>query len=175
MAMREGPAMDFRKSLAEAWAVNNRMNVYLLEHLSEEAWRAQPPGGKGRTIAAIFAHIHNVRHMWLSVSARETRIPAKLDRDKCTPKQVAEALEKSSEVIARLLEEAAARPDGKVKDFRPDVVHFFGYIVTHEAHHRGQIAMLARQTGHPLPEAAGFGMWEWGKMWKEMGFEKGRK
>jgi hypothetical protein len=27
---------------------------------------------------------------------------------------------------------------------------------------RGQITMLARQVGHPLPQKAMFGMWEWG-------------
>jgi uncharacterized damage-inducible protein DinB len=32
----------------------------------------------------------------------------------------------------------------------------------HDAHRRGQIAMLARQAGHPLPQKAMFGMSEWG-------------
>jgi hypothetical protein len=34
------------------------------------AWNAEPPGGKGRTIAAIAAHMHNVRHMWLVAAAK---------------------------------------------------------------------------------------------------------
>jgi uncharacterized damage-inducible protein DinB len=49
-----------------------------------------------------------------------------------------------------------------VKSFKPDVAAFFGYLIAHDAHHRGQIAMLARQVGHPLPQKAMFGMWEWG-------------
>ncbi|HWQ03658.1 MAG TPA: DinB family protein [Candidatus Nitrosotenuis sp.] len=169
---RPGAPLDFGKALLEAWAVNERMNQFLLENLSADAWRAAPPGGKGRTIAAIFAHIHNVRHMWLVVSAKGAKIPAKLERDTCTPKQVSAALAKSSEAISGLLAAALARPDGKVKDFRPDVVGMFGYMLSHEAHHRGQICMLARQTGHPLAQAAQFGLWEWGKLWRSLGFNR---
>jgi hypothetical protein len=36
------------------------------------------------------------------------------------------------------------------------------YLIAHDAHHRGQITMLARQVGHPIPQKATFGMWEWG-------------
>jgi uncharacterized damage-inducible protein DinB len=41
------------------------------------------------------------------------------------------------------------------------VAGFLGYLIAHDAHHRGQITMLARQLGHPLPQKAMFGMWEW--------------
>jgi hypothetical protein len=65
-----------------------------------------------------------------------------------------------------LLEQALAR-GGHVRDFKPDVVGFLGYCLAHEAHHRGQICLLARQLGRPLPQAAGFGLWEWKKRWLE--------
>jgi len=164
--------LDLKKAILEAYAVNERMNQFLLEHLDESAWRAEPPGGKGRPIAAIVAHIHNVRHMWLAVSAKELKIPPKLDRDKCTRKQAMAALAKSATCIAKLLEKGLADPEGRVKNFRPDVAGAFGYMVAHEAHHRGQICMLARQVGCPLPQAAGYGMWEWGKLWRELGFTR---
>jgi uncharacterized damage-inducible protein DinB len=35
-------------------------------------------------------------------------------------------------------------------------------LMAHEAHCRGQIAMLARQAGHAIPQKAMFGMREWG-------------
>jgi len=158
------------RALWEAYVVNEKVNQYLLEHLPDEAWRAEPPGGKGRPIAAIVAHIHNVRHMWLVVSAKDSTIPPKLDRDKCTKKQAMAALGKSAEAIRKLLEAGLNHPEGRVKNFRPDVAGAFGYMIAHEAHHRGQTCMLARQVGHALPKTAGFGMWEWGKLWRECGF-----
>src|SRR5204862_5712398 len=42
-----------------------------------------------------------------------------------------------------------------------DVGHVLTYFVAHEAHHRGQIVMIARQTGHRLPLATVGGLWQW--------------
>jgi uncharacterized damage-inducible protein DinB len=53
-----------------------------------------------------------------------------------------------------------------VKGFKPDVAGFVGYLIAHDAHHRGQISMLARQVGHPLSKKTMFGMWEWGSRGK---------
>ena len=173
MAMRPGPPRDLKQGILEAYAVNEQQNQVLLAGLDERAWRADPPTGRGRTIAAIFAHMHNVRHMWLVVSGKELGIkpPSKLDRDKCTRKQAAEALADSADAISEILEAGLQRADLKVKDFRPDVAGVLGYMIAHDAHHRGQAMMLARQVGFPLDEKIHFGMWDWGKLWKSLGFE----
>ena len=42
-----------------------------------------------------------------------------------------------------------------------DVGHVLTYFVAHEAHHRGQIVMVARQTGHRLPNTTTAGLWWW--------------
>jgi len=39
----------------------------------------------------------------------------------------------------------------------------------HEAHHRGQVCMLAHQLGFPLSKEINYGIWNWEKMWREMG------
>lgn len=161
---------DLKRSLLEAYAVNERLNQYLLENLDDPAWNAEPPGGKGRTIAGIAAHMHNVRHMWLAVAAKGKPLPDKLDRATVSRKEAMQALAKSAECCASLLSDALDHPEGKVKGFRPDVVGMFGYLLSHDAHHRGQICTLARQAGHPLTKQATFGMWEWGTRWKECGF-----
>jgi len=46
----------------------------------------------------------------------------------------------------------------------------FAYIISHDAHHRGQVCLLARQLGHPLPQNAMYSMWNWEKLWKKRGF-----
>jgi len=167
-ARAQAQALDLKQALLEAYAVNERINQYLLEHLDDAAWNAAPPGGKGRTIAAIAAHMHNVRHMWLVAAAKGKPLPDKLDRATVTRKAAMQALAESAESIAQLLTASLDHPAGLVKGFRPDVVGAFGYFISHDAHHRGQIAALARQLGYPLAKQAEFGMWEWGSRWKEI-------
>jgi uncharacterized damage-inducible protein DinB len=43
-------------------------------------------------------------------------------------------------------------------------------MFSHEAHHRGQILMLAHQLGYRLPYPA-YGIWWWDKLWKQAGFK----
>jgi uncharacterized damage-inducible protein DinB len=148
-------------ALLNAFETNNRINQYLIENVAQEAWKAKAADGKGRTIAAIVAHMHNVRVMWLKVAAKGSEIPAQLDRATVTPKQAVQGLEQSCKALSELMSRAL-ESDGRIKGFRPDVAGFLGYLIAHDAHHRGQIAMLARQLGHPLQQKVIFGMWEWG-------------
>jgi uncharacterized damage-inducible protein DinB len=147
------------EALLSAFDTNDRINHYLLESLPIEAWRAEPPGKKGRDVAGVVAHMHNVRVMWLK--ATKGRIPEQLDRFTVTPAQAKKALDASRTALRDVIQ-SALETDGRIKGFRPDVAGFFAYLVAHDAHHRGQIAMLARQAGHPIPQKAMFGMWEWG-------------
>lgn len=165
--MAKAASVDFvlPESLLTAFDTNDRINQYMIENLPAEAWRAEPPEGKGRTIAAIVAHIHNVRVMWLKAAAKGSKIPEQLERSSVTPVQALKGLEQSRAALSAVLK-SAMESDGRVKGFKPDVGGFFGYLVAHDAHHRGQICMLARQVGHPLPQKAMFGMWEWGSRGK---------
>ncbi len=147
-------------ALINAFNTNNRINLYLIENLPPVVWTAKPPDGKGRTIAAIVAHMHNVRVMWLK-AAKADEIPAQLDRATVTPAQAVRGLESSRNALGAIISRALSG-NGRIKNFRPDVAGFLGYLIAHDAHHRGQIAMLARQIGQPLPQKAMFGMWEWG-------------
>ncbi|MGH9497593.1 MAG: DinB family protein [Terriglobales bacterium] len=153
------------ESLLTAFDTNDRINQYMIENLPAEAWRAEPPEGKGRTVAAIVSHIHNVRVMWLKAAAKGSKIPEQLERSSVTPAQALKGLEQSRAALSAVLK-SAMEGDGRVKGFKPDVAGFFGYLVAHDAHHRGQICMLARQVGHALPQKAMFGMWEWGSRGK---------
>ena len=149
------------ESQLAAFAINNRINEYLIRNLPDEAWRAVPPGGKGRDIGAIFGHMHNVRLMWLKSAAKSAAMPDKLDVDTCTKEEAIRALDESWRALEVVLRNSLDG-DGRIKGFKPDVHAFMGYLFAHEGHHRGQITMLARQTGFPLSKSAGFGLWEWG-------------
>ncbi len=145
--------------LMGTWRINQRVNEYLIDELTELAWRAKPPGGKGRTIVEMFAHIHNVRLMWIKAAAKGAALPAKADPADLTRTAAKAALAESAGAVGKILEEGLA--SGKVPGFPPSAAAFLGYMLAHDSHHRGQVTMLARQVGHGLPAATGFGMWEW--------------
>lgn len=164
--------------LVESYAVNERMNQIVLEHLDPAAWHAKLPGSKGRTIAAIIAHVHNIRRKWLRLSAPHLKLPASLDRSTCTQKQARAALAESAARCCEMLSDALCRPQGRVEAFRrdgwarpwPPGAAMLAYMISHEAHHRGQVTMLAHQLGFPLPTKPAYGIWIWEKLWKECGF-----
>jgi uncharacterized damage-inducible protein DinB len=160
---RRGKApVDLANALVEAWETHERIHQFLLEELAPEAWSSPAPIGKGRTVRGIICHIHNVRLLWLASHAPGTSVPAKLERESATIEQAREALGQSARALATLLRQALA-DGGRLKDFKPDVVNFAAYAMAHEAHHRGQVCLVARALGQPLSQQAGFGLWEWRK------------
>jgi len=165
--------------LVETYAVNDAMNQHLLAHLNPDAWRAELPAADGhRTIAAIFAHLHNSRLVWLRHNAPHLKCPAPLDPYRSTMKQAASAHKKSAAQCLRMLADAlSVSPDRKVTKFSrgwlrpwPAGGTMFAYMFSHEAHHRGQILMLAHQLGYRIPVQTAAGIWHWDQLWKDHAF-----
>ncbi|MCB0658633.1 MAG: DinB family protein [Saprospiraceae bacterium] len=145
----------------ETWHIHNRINLYLLASLEEDHLNDMS-ASRGRTVGEQFAHIHNVRLMWLKVS-----MPERLESlDKFEKGQalnidvLSAALEKSGNAVADLLARGLA--EGRVKGFKPHPSAFLGYLISHESHHRGQILLSLKQSGHPVDKKIQFGIWEWG-------------
>jgi uncharacterized damage-inducible protein DinB len=168
---------EIRDALLETYASNDGMNQLILLRLDPAVWRAQLPGlkGKGRTIGAIFAHLHNIRRSWLRNSAPHLKCPPPLDPHRCTIKQAAAAHRKSAAQCLRMLSDALwATPDRRVSQFCRDGYAptwpaggtMFAYMFSHEAHHRGQVLMLAHQLGYRVAEP---NIWQWEKLWKQAG------
>ena len=165
-------------AVVQIFAVNERMNQVILEHLDPAAWNAKlpiKPAGSVRTIAAIFTHMHNVRTKWIRLTSPHLTVPAQLNRARCTPEQASGALAESAARCGEMLAEALG--DGGVKEFfrdgwaKPWPVgpEMLCYMISHEAHHRGQVCMLAHQLGYPLPMKVISGIWNWEKLWKGCG------
>lgn len=167
------------QSAARIFTANNHLNQVLIEHLSADAWKAKTPGNV-RTIAAIFTHMHNVRCKWIRLTAPHLKVPPQLNRSHCTQRQAQAALAQSGARCAEMLAEALSG-GGRAKKFlrdgwaRPWPVgpEMLCYMIAHEAHHRGQVCMLAHQLAFTLPDEVTSGMWNWEKVWKECGLPMG--
>jgi len=164
------------RAAVRIFAANERMNQMIIEHLDAAAWNAKPPG-KARSIAAIFTHVHNVRTKWVRLTAPHLKVPRQLQRADCTPRQARAGLAESAARCGEMLAEALGGGGGRIKKFvrdswaRPWPVgpEMLCYMISHEAHHRGQVLMLAHQMGFPLPKQVMYGIWNWEKLWKECG------
>jgi uncharacterized damage-inducible protein DinB len=159
-----------------AWRTNNRVTVFLVEHLPHELWNARLPEAPRRTVRMIAGHVHNARCMWIKTLGKEHGIaaPRAVNRHKVEPADLIAALERSSNGMLRLLRLGLDRggiiPGSKAYVWRNlplDVAHVLSYFVAHEGHHRGQIVMLARQLGYRLPPATAAGLWLWTKRSRE--------
>lgn len=144
----------------ETWNIHNRIHSFLLDALDEAALAAVPQP-KGRSVAAQFAHVHNVRKMWLAQAAPDLDAPLeKLEGPDWTADDLKKHLAASGDAIAALLQSAFEQ--GKVKGFRPHPSAFLGYLISHESHHRGQILLTLKQNGKLPSKKVLFGLWEWG-------------
>ncbi|MBS1531050.1 MAG: DinB family protein [Bacteroidetes bacterium] len=145
--------------LTETWQIHNRINIYLLEAIPEDNLN-DVSASKGRNVGEQFAHINNVRLMWLKVAnpALLEGLP-KIEKENITKQSLIEALNLSANAIETLIENAA---DGRIKGFKPHATAFLGYLISHESHHRGQIMLALKQSGHPVVQKVQYGLWEWG-------------
>jgi uncharacterized damage-inducible protein DinB len=186
------------QSAVQIFAANDRMNQILIEHLDPVVWSAKPPTAKPptakpsdkartRSIAAIFTHVHNVRCKWIRLTAPHLKVPPQLNRARCTPRQARAGLAASAARCTEMLAQALGggehshKNEGRIENFLRDGwarpwpvgVEMLCYMLAHEAHHRGQVCMLAHQLGFPLPSAVTSGIWNWEKLWKECGAPRG--
>jgi uncharacterized damage-inducible protein DinB len=169
------------RTAVQIFAANERMNQMLIEHLDPAVWTAKPPtatrSGKARSIAAIFTRMHNVRCKWVRLTAPHLKVPRQLDRAHCTPQQARTGLAESASRCSEMLAEALGSDGGRIKKFHrdgwakpwPAGPEMLCYMLSHEAHHRGQVSMFAHQLGFPLPMNVMSGIWNWEKLWKECG------
>jgi uncharacterized damage-inducible protein DinB len=161
------------EALIAAWRTSDRVTTYLIENLPNTLWPAGIPGAPRRTVRAIAAHIHNSRCMWIKMlGARHgVAVPKTVDVRRVRPAELARALSRSSAGMIALIRLGVARggtvPPAAWQNFPTDLVHFLSYFVAHEAHHRGQLCMLARQLGHRLPASVTGGLWQWKKRARE--------
>lgn len=145
--------------IIEAWQIHNRIHLYLLDAIPEDHLATKVE--KAKAVGDQFAHVHNVRLMWIKVAApdllgSQTKIEGKIDRE-----GLKQRLTESSVAIEKIFRRAGS-PDGKVKGFKPHAAAYLGYLVAHESFHRAHVELALRQAGQPLSDKVSYGTWEWG-------------
>ena len=168
--------IDLTDSLLKTWKTTNQISVYLIKNIPADLWSKKIPGYPRKTIGMLAIHLHNVRCAWINCIAKDKfkKALTRLDHREGTKKEVVIALNQSSKAMLQLLKNCIDNA-GKLPskppwlNFPGDVMHLLTYMIAHEAHHRGQIIMAARQLDHPLTTEVNDGLWQWTKRLKESG------
>lgn len=150
----------------DTWQIHHRITLYLLDAIAPEALSGVATSG-GRSVAEQFAHLHNIRCLWIETAASDLcvgvqKIPTKTKADKAaiTKELLTQSLQASCQGISEVLRRSLTT--GRVKGFKPHPDAFLGYIIAHESYHWGEVGIILTQAGTPLDKSTAYGLWEWG-------------
>ena len=158
---------DALEQLLETWRTNDRINLFLIDRISDQGMAATLSKRGGRTVARQFAHLHNQRVYHLQGRTRAladglAKIDGKAQPGKAELKR---ALTASGDGIAAFLEQAVTGAGaGTLRPFKKGIVANLAYLIAHESHHRGSILLTLKQCGHKLDKAAQGAIGNWDKM-----------
>ena len=69
--IENAPLRDAVQQLLEAWRTNNRINLFLIDEISDEGMKATLSTRGGRNVVRQFCHVHNNRLYLLENRARD--------------------------------------------------------------------------------------------------------
>ena len=149
-------------AIHEALWTNHRINMMLLDAISDDGLAATLSTRGGRGVAGQFAHMHNVRRSHLERRGKGLHE----DLVKFAAKEVPDrgairaAHEASTERLVALFDGIEA---GTMRSMKKGPVVYLSYFVAHEAHHRGSILLTVKTSGHPVDKDTRFAIWDWGR------------
>src|SRR6185503_2789790 len=118
-----------KEQLLETWNIHQRMNLLLIDNITDAGMQHSLSARGGRTIYLQWVHIHNVRLQCLEICAKDIFRKYKI-LDKEAPfdrKGLRKALEDSAKGIQELLSQGWDN-GGKIKGFKKGVIRMLGYF-----------------------------------------------
>ncbi len=152
--------------LLEAWRTNNRINLFLFDHISPAGMKCTLSKRGGREVARQFAHMHDVRVYALEKRAKDLAVGLRKFQSKGADKviptkaELRKAFSTSSKAVETFLGDVLSGA-AKRRGFRKGIFTTLGYFIAHESHHRGSILLTLKQSGHKLDNATASAIWAW--------------
>ena len=148
--------------LIEAWRTNNRINMLLIDRITDEGMPCTLSKRGGRGVAGEFAHIHNVRVWHLQKRAKDLAQGLAIFETKVVPTkaQLRKALKASAKGVEALLV-GVLNGEPKRRGFKKGLFTTLAYFVAHEAHHRGRILLTLKVSGQTLDKETQMAIWGW--------------
>lgn len=153
-----------------AWTTNARITEALVRALPLKVYRAEIPGRPRRTVQMLVAHLHNSRCGWIRTLGEPLGIhpPRVVERREVGRPDLIRALRNSARAMEALFLLACEReghlppsPRYVWRNLALDLGHLVTYFIAHEAHHRGQLLLVAQQLGMPVAPKAADAVWWW--------------
>jgi uncharacterized damage-inducible protein DinB len=161
--MPRGRPLEVAAELLEAFEKSARVTEYLISRVPDELWHAPAPAGRGRTLAAIAAHMQSVRRTFARMGRAQPTGPS-LDRKTVTKAQAVKALRESADGLIRAFADAIADGRSRVSGQSRRLVDMLTYLLQHDAHHRGQITMRVADLGGEFASDDMARVWGWKKL-----------
>ena len=120
-------------------------------------------------VARQFAHLHDVRIYQLQNRAKDLATGLEKFQSKGAPTvspgkaELRDALTASGDAIESFLADVLEGVP-KRRGFKKGIFTTLSYLVAHESHHRGNILLTLKQSGHPVEKSAAYAMWDWDRM-----------
>ena len=142
------------QTVKEAWQINSHVNKAILDHLTAEMVHARTPG-EGFTVAEHLLEIfHTPKYFGLKFAEAQLSALPNLYEIKGEAYVAETDLERIREIAAQTTKEVleaaeAANSKGTLPHSNLDT--FLIHMMTHDAHHRGQLLLALKTNGFPLP------------------------